>query len=111
MGFSKRITGKEYYWQNIVGGSLYIGGIPPIANGADIRMITVGKDYFMYCDCCERETLMRYQKSKSKETKLFWAKLIGVLTCCTFLKDCYYHVCIDWAPFPGLTYSGTLITL
>merc|ERR1712147_568464 len=73
----KRITGKELYWQNIVGGSLYIGASPPISNGADIRMVTIGKDHFMTCAYCEKETLMRYDKSKSKGAKMFLDKNVS----------------------------------
>lgn len=83
----KRITGKELYWQNVVGGSLYIGASPPISNGADIRMVTIGKDHFMSCAYCEKETLMRYDKSKSKGAKMFWTRtFLGTLTCCLFPK-------------------------
>ena len=89
--FSKKITGEELYWHNVVGGSLYIGGSPPISNGADIRMIIVGKDHFMHCGHCERETMMRYQIGKSKGTKMFWSrKVLGILTCCLWPKDCYH---------------------
>jgi len=85
--FSKKITGEELYWHNVVGGSLYIGGSPPISNGADIRMIIVGKDHFMHCGHCERETMMRYQNGKSKGTKMFWSrKVLGILTCCLWPK-------------------------
>ena len=79
------------YWHNVVGGSLYIGGSPPISNGADIRMIIVGKDHFMHCGHCERETMMRYQIGKSKGTKIFWTRKVpGILTCCLWPKDCYH---------------------
>ena len=89
--FSKKITGEEMYWHNVVGGSLYIGGSPPISNGADIRMIIVGKDHFMHCGHCERETMMRYQTGKSKGKKMFWSrKVLGILTCCLWPKDSYH---------------------
>jgi len=84
---AKKITGEEMYWHNVVGGSLYIGGSPPISNGADIRMIIVGKDHFMHCGHCERETMMRYQVGKSKGTKIFWTRKVpGILTCCLWPK-------------------------
>merc|ERR1719402_60253 len=77
---------SKLYWQNNVGGSIYIGAQPPISNGADIRMITIGRDYFMYCSCCEKETLMRYNSGKTKKSRKRLTNILGPLTLCITTK-------------------------
>ena len=89
--FSKRITGEELHWHNVVGGSLYIGASAPIANGTDFRTIVVNEDHFMHCCHCERETLMRYEEAKGKPRKMFWSRKVPAFaSCLLWPKDCYH---------------------